>query len=194
MKKKNRNLYIQCPGIRFSALERALWENHEKIWAPCTSVQVIIFLNKVFCIQEKQSDAFSIFLVSCFSAGGGAISNGIQPAITHLYGNNLKSGKYRIPLKFYFCRCILPPKSNSPFPADEETDSISGSHNLTSPSLDRTPHSNSLKGPLPPFCSWKIWSYGCPAPHICSASVHPVWSSGIKGYADDFPSIPTNCK
>ena len=90
---------------------------------------------------------FSIFLVSFFSAGGGAISNGIQPAITHLYGNNLKSGKYRIPLKFYFCRCILPPKSNSPFPADEETDSISGSHNLTSPSLDRTSHSNSLKGP-----------------------------------------------
>ena len=97
--------------------------------------------------SRKASDAFSIFLVSCFSAGGGAISNGIQPTITHLYGNNLKSGKYRIPLKFYFCRCILPPKSNSPFPADEETDSISGSHNLTSPSLDRTSHSNSLKGP-----------------------------------------------
>ena len=45
---------------------------------------------------------FQYFLVSChsLSAAAGAISNGIQPSITHLYGNGLKSGKYRIPLKF----------------------------------------------------------------------------------------------
>ena len=70
-------------------------------------------------MQDLQSDVFSIFPLSCLSPAGAAvaISNGIQPTITHLYGNGLKSGKYRIPLKKFgrraFCASLKSPTYHS---------------------------------------------------------------------------------
>ena len=77
-------------------------------------------------MQDLQSDVFSILLVSFLSlsaaAAAGAISNGILPTITHLYGNCFKSGKYRIPLK-----CLLGgvhfEKVQPTIPTDEHADS-----------------------------------------------------------------------
>ena len=66
-------------------------------------------------MQDLQSDAFSILLVSCLSlsAAAGAISNGIPPTITRLYRNGLKSGKYRIPLKWFGFSSLKSPTYHS---------------------------------------------------------------------------------
>ena len=115
-------------------------------------------------MQDLQSDAFSILLVSCLSlsAAAGAISNGIPPTITHLYGNGLKSGKYRIPLKWFGWQTFFQPqKSNLPFLLMSiQIAGVTYSWQVpgTTEPLIPTPYRGLLT-----FCRDKIWSYGCPA-------------------------------